>query len=104
MHTHWAPAAYLKAKADLGRPDFLDVINADLPRRAKLMAEGGPVWSCGYDDHSLPPIRGGGNQGNQYEQDRHQRKRHRVVRCDAIEKTGGYLRQHPCSGPAQRER
>ena len=23
-----------------------------------LMAAGGPPWSCGYDDHSLPPIRG----------------------------------------------
>ena len=23
-----------------------------------LMAAGGPVWSCGYDDHSLPPVRG----------------------------------------------
>lgn len=23
-----------------------------------LMAAGGPVWSCGYDDHSRPPIRG----------------------------------------------
>ncbi len=30
-----------------------------------LMAEGGPVWSCGYDDHQLPPVRGGGNQGFQ---------------------------------------
>jgi crotonobetainyl-CoA:carnitine CoA-transferase CaiB-like acyl-CoA transferase len=27
-----------------------------------LLAEGGPAWSCGYDDHSLPPVRGGGNQ------------------------------------------
>ncbi len=27
-----------------------------------LLATGGPVWSCGYDDHSLPPVRGGGNQ------------------------------------------
>src|SRR5262249_44682763 len=26
------------------------------------LAAGGPVWSCGYDDHSLPPVRGGGNQ------------------------------------------
>ena len=41
MHTHWAPPAYLKAKADLGRPDFLDPINADLARRAKLMADSG---------------------------------------------------------------
>ncbi len=28
-----------------------------------LLAAGGPVWMCGYDDHSLPPVRGGGNQG-----------------------------------------
>lgn len=30
-----------------------------------LMAEAGPVWSCGYDDHRVPPVRGGGNQGYQ---------------------------------------
>jgi crotonobetainyl-CoA:carnitine CoA-transferase CaiB-like acyl-CoA transferase len=30
-----------------------------------ILAAGGPVWSCGYDDHALPPIRGGGNQGHQ---------------------------------------
>jgi len=28
-----------------------------------LLAGAGPAWSCGYDDHALPPIRGGGNQG-----------------------------------------
>lgn len=27
-----------------------------------LLAEGGPVWMCGYDDRELPPVRGGGNQ------------------------------------------
>jgi crotonobetainyl-CoA:carnitine CoA-transferase CaiB-like acyl-CoA transferase len=27
-----------------------------------LLAGGGPAWSCGYDDHLLPPVRGGGNQ------------------------------------------
>jgi crotonobetainyl-CoA:carnitine CoA-transferase CaiB-like acyl-CoA transferase len=27
-----------------------------------LMAGGGPVWNAGYDDHSLPPVLGGGNQ------------------------------------------
>jgi crotonobetainyl-CoA:carnitine CoA-transferase CaiB-like acyl-CoA transferase len=27
-----------------------------------LMAGSGPVWNCGYDDHSLPPVRGGGHQ------------------------------------------
>jgi len=30
-----------------------------------LMAGAGPVWSCGYDDHALPPVRGGGEQGYQ---------------------------------------
>ncbi len=29
-----------------------------------LLAGGGPVWSCGYDDHELPPIRGGGFQAD----------------------------------------
>ncbi len=28
-----------------------------------LLAGGGPAWSCGYDDHALPPIAGGGQQG-----------------------------------------
>lgn len=28
-----------------------------------VLAAGGPVWSCGYDDHTLPPVRGGGGQG-----------------------------------------
>ncbi len=28
-----------------------------------LQAGAGPVWSCGYDDHVLPPVRPGGNQG-----------------------------------------
>jgi crotonobetainyl-CoA:carnitine CoA-transferase CaiB-like acyl-CoA transferase len=28
-----------------------------------LQAGAGPVWSCGYDDHRLPPVRPGGNQG-----------------------------------------
>ncbi len=28
-----------------------------------ILASAGPAWSCGYDDHALPPVRGGGNQG-----------------------------------------
>ena len=33
--------------------------NSDLPfTDATIMAASGPPWSCGYDDHSLPPIRG----------------------------------------------
>ena len=30
-----------------------------------VLAGGGPVWSCGYDDHAIPPVRGGGGQGYQ---------------------------------------
>ena len=37
MHNHWAPAGYLKAKAELGKPDFLDPINHDMERRKKIM-------------------------------------------------------------------
>ena len=36
---------------------------SDLPQTdLTLQAIGGPVWSCGYDDHDLPPVRGWGNQ------------------------------------------
>lgn len=27
-----------------------------------IAAEGGPAWSCGYDDHTIPPVRPGGDQ------------------------------------------
>jgi crotonobetainyl-CoA:carnitine CoA-transferase CaiB-like acyl-CoA transferase len=27
-----------------------------------ILAGGGPVWNCGYDDHTIPPVRGGANQ------------------------------------------
>lgn len=38
---------------------------SDLPTTdLTLMAAGGPPWSCGYDDHSLPPVRGWGNQAH----------------------------------------
>lgn len=37
---------------------------SDLPATdLTIMAAGGPPWSCGYDDHCLPPVRGSGNQG-----------------------------------------
>lgn len=37
--------------------------SGDLPvTDLTVLAAGGPVWSCGYDDHALPPVRGGGNQ------------------------------------------
>lgn len=37
-----------------GGPDATDLT---------ILARGGPMWSCGYDDHDLPPVRGRGNQG-----------------------------------------
>ena len=40
---------------------FRDYATTDLT----ALAFGGPVWSCGYDDHSMPPVRGGGNQAAQ---------------------------------------
>ena len=39
IHTHWAPEVYLKAKAELGRPDFLDPINYDMDHRIQWMDE-----------------------------------------------------------------
>ena len=39
---------------------FRDYASTDLT----ALAFGGPVWSCGYDDHSVPPVRGGGNQAH----------------------------------------
>jgi crotonobetainyl-CoA:carnitine CoA-transferase CaiB-like acyl-CoA transferase len=39
-------------------------INAQAPvTDLTILAGAGPAWSCGYDDHALPPVRGGGNQG-----------------------------------------
>lgn len=50
------------------RPDLIHVAvtpygrndaKSDLPfTDLTIMAASGPPWSCGYDDHSLPPIRG----------------------------------------------
>lgn len=37
VHCHWAPEVYMKAKADLGRPDFINPSNHDLALRAKWM-------------------------------------------------------------------
>jgi crotonobetainyl-CoA:carnitine CoA-transferase CaiB-like acyl-CoA transferase len=59
--------------ADLGRPELIWVSvtpfgrggrgRADLTTDLTVLAAGGPVWSCGYDDHGLPPVRGLGFQG-----------------------------------------
>ena len=64
-------AAWLRAE----RPDLITISMAPFmrggPREHEqatdltLLAGGGPAWSSGYDDHSLPPVRGGGNQGYQ---------------------------------------
>ncbi|MCW2622962.1 MAG: frc 8 [Frankiales bacterium] len=40
---------------------WADWLSSDLV----ALAAGGPLASCGYDDHSIPPIRPGGNQGYQ---------------------------------------
>jgi len=54
------------------RPDLIHIAmtpygrnepTSDLPvTDLTLMAAGGPPWSCGYDDHTLPPVRGWGQQ------------------------------------------
>jgi aminocarboxymuconate-semialdehyde decarboxylase len=38
-HTHWAPEAYLKVKAELGHPDFLNPVNYAMDHRIKWMDE-----------------------------------------------------------------
>ncbi len=54
------PALIHAAVTPYGRDEPLsDLPSTDLT----LMAAGGPPWSCGYDDHSLPPVRGWGFQG-----------------------------------------
>jgi len=37
--------------------------SGELATDLTLLASGGAAWMCGYDDHELPPVRGGGNQG-----------------------------------------
>jgi crotonobetainyl-CoA:carnitine CoA-transferase CaiB-like acyl-CoA transferase len=54
------PSLIHVAVTPYGRDEAL----SDLPvTDLTLMASGGPPWSCGYDDHSLPPVRGWGQQG-----------------------------------------
>jgi crotonobetainyl-CoA:carnitine CoA-transferase CaiB-like acyl-CoA transferase len=44
-------------------PFGLHSVRADEPvTDLTMLAGGGPIWNCGYDDHSLPPIRGAGDQ------------------------------------------
>ena len=37
--------------------------SGELATDLTILAGGGPAWNCGYDDHELPPIRGGGGHG-----------------------------------------
>jgi crotonobetainyl-CoA:carnitine CoA-transferase CaiB-like acyl-CoA transferase len=56
-----------------GKPTWVSIsaYGRDDPRSLEpftdltAMSRGGMVWSCGYDDHSLPPVRGEGNQAYQ---------------------------------------
>ncbi|MDP6453474.1 MAG: CoA transferase [SAR202 cluster bacterium] len=55
-----SPAVVMASITPFGQDGpFKDYATTDLT----ALAFGGPVWNCGYDDHSIPPIRGGGNQG-----------------------------------------
>jgi crotonobetainyl-CoA:carnitine CoA-transferase CaiB-like acyl-CoA transferase len=51
IHVSMTPFGRTDPKSDLPVTDLT------------ILAGGGPPWSCGYDDHSLPPVRGAGNQG-----------------------------------------
>ena len=52
----WASVTPWGAASDRSRHPVTDLT---------IAAEGGPAWSCGYDDHSLPPVRPGGDQSYQ---------------------------------------
>lgn len=54
-----APGIIYAAISPFGQDaPYSDYASTDLT----ALAFGGPAWSCGYDDHSIPPVRGGGNQ------------------------------------------
>ncbi len=54
-----APSLVMASVTPFGQDGpYRDHASVDLT----ALAFGGPVWSCGYDDHSVPPVRGGGNQ------------------------------------------
>ena len=54
-----APGIIFAAVSPFGQDSpFSEYASTDMT----ALAFGGPVWSCGYDDHSIPPVRGGGNQ------------------------------------------
>lgn len=54
-----APGIVMAAISPFGQSaPYSEYASTDLT----ALAFGGPAWSCGYDDHKLPPVRGGGNQ------------------------------------------
>lgn len=54
-----APGIVMAAISPFGQDaPYSEYASTDLT----ALAFGGPAWSCGYDDHTLPPVRGGGNQ------------------------------------------
>jgi|TARA_B100001971_G_scaffold153312_1_gene142568 crotonobetainyl-CoA:carnitine CoA-transferase CaiB-like acyl-CoA transferase len=58
--TDVAPSIVMASISPFGQEGpYVDWASTDLT----ALAFGGPVWNCGYDDHTLPPVRGGGNQG-----------------------------------------
>ncbi len=73
--SEWAALGVTPADLRAGRPQLIlvnlspfgldgpwaDMVSSDLVG----LALGGPLNSCGYDDHSIPPIRPGGDQGFQ---------------------------------------
>ncbi len=73
--SEWAALAITPAGLRAGNPQLIlvnlspfgldgpwaDMVSSDLVG----LALGGPLNSCGYDDHSIPPIRPGGDQGYQ---------------------------------------
>ena len=56
------PSLIMASITPFGQDDgqYRDYASTDLT----ALAFGGPVWSCGYDDHDIPPVRGGGNQAH----------------------------------------
>ena len=62
--------AALTGRRPRARPRLDHAVRADRRRAAtsrpptsRSWPAADPVWSCGYDDHELPPVRGGGDQG-----------------------------------------
>ncbi|AKK29492.1 CoA transferase [Mycobacterium sp. EPa45] len=63
INYHDAAAAHPRLIWVSVTPFGLGSARADQPvTDLTVLAGAGPVWNCGYDDHSLPPMRGAGDQ------------------------------------------